>query len=518
MVSDPITGAADLDAAHSRGACGANLVALAALAGLGAALLSTDRWFSYADDEIVILDVATDLAKVLGIFSGAGIHEHPPLYDLLIHSWIDWTGGEVPWVRAPAILFFLGGIWLCAVGARKIAGARAFLATVAVGALWPFGFHYGRLAGWFSLSFLMVAWVTVAYLALLKSPGLAHWLHVLVAAVTLVYTSYFGWAVLACLGAHLAAQREIPRRTRATVIIATISVTLAAFAPLLPAFWSRLAAGVGPRASLASAAANALFTYFSLFPSESIAPWYWALSIPAAALIAFLTWRLATLRGTGRSLFLCFTVLLVAMALLGVLFTKRVLLITPWLIIPLGLVTGESVARRRLLPSSALAAVFAVGWIGILDRSHYSSQRFVEPWRAVASDAVKLLEEGGLVIGDNYSFLFELTQALRMPASRERWQYRGLVGYEVHHPRVFRSRAWLEAGEPLAARVLVVKGQSEPGDLAAIGECHRALSLRCRLDSMHRLVPDTGYGLKARLFPSFHQIPWRVEIREYACE
>lgn len=510
-------GVRDLDGKEEASA--SRLVAVGLLLGLGAALLLTDRWFSYVDDEIVVLDVATDLSRVLQIFSGVGIHEHPPLYDLLIHFWLRWAGGATPWVRLPAVVSYLFGIWLCAAAARQIGGPRAFITTVALGTFWPFGFHHGRLAGWFSFSFLMVAWVTVAYLRLRQAPRLSHWVHLQVAGIALLYTNYFGWALLACLALDLASLRELPGRTRVALIGGTIAVTAVAFMPLLPAFVHRLGDGVGPPSSPVGVAANAIFTYFSMFTSESVAPWFWPLSLPAACLVTFLTWALVSRAGTGRRLFLFFVVLVGTMALLGVLITKRSLLISPWFIVATGAAVATPMGGRwRWWPAGALAGVFVIGWAGMVDRGHYSSHRFVEPWRAVATGSVDAMRGGALVIADNYSFLFELTQALRVPKADGRWHFVGLVGLEVAHPQVFLPQAWLDAKEPTGPRVLLIKGQAEPSDLTTIGICQQALSRRCRLDGVRRLVPDRGYELKMKLFPAAHQLPWRVEIREYACD
>jgi len=69
--------------------------------------------------------------------------------------------------------------------------------------LWPYGFHFGRLTGWYSFTFLLVALLTLAYLRYVEYPSPGNWMPVVLRALALVYTNYYGWAVLGCLGLDL---------------------------------------------------------------------------------------------------------------------------------------------------------------------------------------------------------------------------------------------------------------------------------------------------------------------------
>jgi hypothetical protein len=69
--------------------------------------------------------------------------------------------------------------------------------------LWPHGFHFGCLAGWYSFTFLLVALLTLAHLRHVEHPSPRNWMPVVLCALALVYTNYYGWAVLCCLGLDL---------------------------------------------------------------------------------------------------------------------------------------------------------------------------------------------------------------------------------------------------------------------------------------------------------------------------
>ena len=84
-----------------------------------------------------------------------------------------------------------------------MAGERARIYTLMLLLLWPYGFHFARLAGWYSFTFLLVALLTLAYLRYVEHPSPRNWMPVVLCALALVYTNYYGWAVLGCLGLDL---------------------------------------------------------------------------------------------------------------------------------------------------------------------------------------------------------------------------------------------------------------------------------------------------------------------------
>jgi uncharacterized membrane protein len=122
---------------------------------LGAALLLTNPWFNAVDDEIAIIDKAAQpISTTIGLFlSGAGEHEHPPLWDLILHGWLRLTGGEIHMLRVLPVIFYLLGAWSLTKAAKQLAGTRSQIWVAVLIALWPYGFHFGRLAAWYSFSF-----------------------------------------------------------------------------------------------------------------------------------------------------------------------------------------------------------------------------------------------------------------------------------------------------------------------------------------------------------------------------
>ena len=87
-------------------------LSLVLLPALAASLIATNRWFTVIDDEAFIIDRAAKPARqTIQLFlSGVGEHQHPPLYDLILHGWLRLTNGNMHLLRLPRSLSLC---WAC---------------------------------------------------------------------------------------------------------------------------------------------------------------------------------------------------------------------------------------------------------------------------------------------------------------------------------------------------------------------------------------------------------------------
>ena len=173
------------------------LLDAAPLVALGVLLFTSDARFTFLDDEATILSSAAQplRAVIAGAFrSSPGAPPHPPLYDLLLHVWLTLTGGAPTLLRVPSFLFFLAGVWLLSRAALRIGGQLSGTSMIWLTALWPYGFHYARLATGYSFAFCLIAALTWAYLRHAAEPSLpAHGRLSASRQFCLMWTSYFGW-------------------------------------------------------------------------------------------------------------------------------------------------------------------------------------------------------------------------------------------------------------------------------------------------------------------------------------
>ncbi len=490
---------------------------------LGIGLIVTNNSVTFIDDESTIIGVAANpLRTTLGLlFAGAGRHEHPPLYDVILHFWLRWTGGNFDYLRIPSILFFLAGIFLLGRASRYFLGSSGGTAVVWLGVLWPFGFHFGRLAAWYSLSCVFVAGLTLCFLKFLGDQPFGRWAGFFLFCAGLVWTNYFGWAILGCLaidqGLRLRS-KELAASPKA--LAGTAALLCVSFLPLALAFRAELSRGITWHQGATAIVANAAFNVFSLFVSESVAPWYWWLSVPTGLAIllclGLVVWRLP--RPARRFLFYSASLILL-MALIGILRTKYLLTLAPWVLLPIGVAIETAKPRWANFGLAAtLLIIGAAGWYGIYSRRYYSAPRFIEPWQEVAGDAASKIRGGATVIADHPSFLLYLTYFLRVPNQTGEWRFEGLLPETVNHPQVFSPVGWLAAGHPASGKMILIRGGRDPGGNGPMDDVAHQLDQSCGSISSRLRMRDEGHKWKQRFFPQLGEPQWRIEIREYDCD
>jgi Dolichyl-phosphate-mannose-protein mannosyltransferase len=490
------------------------------LIALGTVLFLTNPAFTIIDDEAKIVSAAgLPLRQTLDTFRrGVNVHEHPPLYDILLHGWLRLTSGNFRLLRLPAILFYLLGVWLLARAANEIAGERAAWAALWMGALWPFGFHYGRIAAWYSFCYLIVAALTLLYLRLMKRPSAALWFAFLFLAVALIYTNYFGWAFLACLACDVLIRRRQDLLRAVGVVFISGLFLAVAYVPLWRSFADETSTRLGPVRSLTAGVLIGGFQLYNAFVSESVAPWFWALSVPALLCISVVL--LTTFFHAPwpvRRLLIYFLALLAVMTAIGIITSKRLLPEAAWLLLPTAV--AASVLPRgilRVLFFAGLGGILLVGWFGIVTRRYYSAPRFIEPWAQVSAEAAARSRANALVVGNNPSFFFYLAYSLQSAGRPGSGEILKDFSSPLSHAPVFHAGDWLAQGEPLREEVFLVRGAPGPLDEGPAWDAQTWLDTHCSLLVSQQLLPDPEYAFKARFFPE-GALPWRIQTRDYSC-
>lgn len=494
------------------------------LLGLGMVMMLTNRWFTFMDDEIAMLaDAVVPMQQTVNSFvNGLGLHRHPPLYDLVLAGWLHLSGGKLALLRVPATVFYLLGLWFVIQAAGLMGGAAASRAALCLGAIFPYGFHFGRVAGWYSFSFCTLALVTYAYLRIDDKPSWGRWLLLVFASVLAIYANYF---LLALIG-FLALDYWLTHRDESVKSLAaaggTLMVILLAFYPLLRPFLFRLAADQSILRPVYSLKATALFggyNLYTLFVSESVAPWFWYFSVPALLAIGVCVIFLVFYGPPpARRLFIGFLAAAFAMTFLNLINTKRLLFLSPWLLVPLAAMLAN-LPRPGLRKNAVLALAVAggIGWFGIFSRNYYAAPRLIEPWQPVAVEAASEVQKGAVVIGNNPSFFFYLTDALLSASGNASHAFAGNYPVCMKHPQLFNPDQWLEAGKVYGPTTLLVKGAADDTIWASTAATQRVLDQSCHLDSVQRELPDSGFAWKQRWFASAGQPAWRIEVRKYQC-
>jgi Dolichyl-phosphate-mannose-protein mannosyltransferase len=502
---------------------------------LASALFYTNRWITLTDDEASFLSAATqNLTSIFAAARSFASNAHPPLFELLLYLWLRITGGAFDALRGPAIICFVAGLWLLSRVARQLGGEESGNALVWLGALWPLGFHAGRLAQPSTFAFLLIAAVTWQYFRCIRSRILSHWIIFCILAVALLYTNDFGWALVILLGVdywwwipptEIDRPKDLPESTRPAgrrkieEILATAAVLAMGFAPRWPVFMRELHAHLTWPHFPRFLSLDAAYHFYLLFVGQSVAPWFWRFSVPAAiGILVLLVFVFAGTRGEGRR-FLVFSILLFALLLLaGTLQAKWLLLVGGWLLLPAAMALGSIEKWQWRVPMAlAMAAIAAIGWYGTLNRRYYADSQLLEPWASVADDAAQALRSGSGVIGNNEAFFFYLTYALKPAQPNTSWRFTGVLPKQIQYPSVWNAKQWVDGGHPEPSSVLWIRGSSPPDELAGINDAGEWLSRECGDRITRYLARDPAYNWKQRFVPHFSGPSWLIEIRQYFC-
>jgi hypothetical protein len=372
------------------------------------------------------------------------------------------------------------------------------------------------LAGWYSFTFLLISLLTLVYLKYVEHPSPGSWMPVVLCALALVYTNYFGWALMGLLGLDLLLRFGRDKRT--WLLLATGIFLMVASIPILRAFITELHTGaVTGRTS--SPVATGIYNLYCLFVSESVAPWFWMPGITAGLAIAcVLLLVFVYAKPEARRFFLYFAALLTVMTFLQIVTTRRMPIISPWLILSVGITLGTMTlpAARRLL-AGALIVVGAIGWYGIFSRKLYAAPHWTEPWDPVAREAAQVASNGGIVIGNNPSFFFYLTYFTPSTNPTTNGYFAGFLPVSLHASNIYTPQQWIDAGSPTSATVAVFDGLSFGVPGPSMDEVRAALSAPCEVAGEQDLVRDRGAKWKQEYQPTTGQRAWRIQVTSYDC-
>jgi hypothetical protein len=489
---------------------------------LGVALIASNRYFTVLDDEARTLASATQSARGLFVqlWSGVERNGYSPLYDIMLHFWLRLARDNFEGLRILPPLFFLLGLFLLARAARRLGGPASAVAVAWLGVLWPFGFHYGRLESGNALSFFLIASLTVAYLRYVEEQTSGRWAALFLAGSILLWTHYFGLAVLLCLGIDQWLRRRQGESSLPAARIAVLAVLwCAAMVPLFRALQHEFTAEMNLHYGVATILANAAFCVYTLFVSVSVAPWRWVLGVPAGLAVVACAVLVFLYAPRPARRFLSYGALLIAlMAIARILSPEQLMLVAPWVLLPAGVAIGANKSHwPRIVLLAALLIIGGIGWYGAYSRSYYDEQSFLEPWPQVADVAAGRIRQGATVISDKPAFFFYLTYALRESGSGLPWKMTGLFPDQVRHPQVKSAAEWMAAGHPIPATAVWVRGVTGPADARIMADAAHELDQACGARTSRLMMRDNGYDWKQRVFHEKGEMPWRIEVREYDC-
>lgn len=495
------------------------ILTVVVLAAAAAALIATNSRFTILDDESKIVAVAGHpaLPTIKLFLMGGEQHEHPPLSDVALHLWLIATNYSFSLLRVFANLFYLAGAFVLALAARQTAGERAYWVCLLLALLWPFSFQYGRITGWYTVSWFLIALLTWIYSTILKDGGSGAWTAFGIVSVLLIWTNYFGVAVLLLLLADLLLfHRQLASR-RICSLMVVVGVVVLSLLPLLLVALSDVTDHVTSMAShpsLKSSIATVAYPLFSAFASTAVAPWYWPLSVPvflAAAVLLVSVWR-----SPGRRWLVYWGLAMFLLALSGHLDVKRILFLLPWLFLAMAIADDGARWAKPALASCVILVL--VGWTGIVSGRHYSTTNLYEPWQKVANTVAADARSGATIISDNPPFFFYLNYRLGLEkeSGTATEAYLGQHVYRSHGYNVFFTQDVSQWTNPHGKVVLVI-GSATMDLVHNIELVDEQLRAGCAVIGENRATPDPSRMLKAKYSSDAPALAYRVDVVWFNC-
>ena len=493
------------------------LVALAAVA-----LIATNSRFTILDDESTIVAVAGHpLLPTLRLFlQGGSNNEHPPFSDMVLHLWLLATRFSLPLLRVFANLFYLAGSVFLALAAQRAGGKRAYWAALLLTLVWPFSFQYGRITGWYCFCWFLIALLTWIYLRILAGGGGGDWTAFGIIAAILVWSNYFGVAVLLLLLADLlVAHLELASR-RIRPLMAVIVAVAAIYLPLLKVTLQKAAEQAAPVAlhlALKNMVAQAGYALFSIFASSAVAPWYLPLSVPAFLATAVLL--ISIWRSAERRWLVYWVLAIVILGLSGYMNIKRMVFLLPWLFLAMALAAANENFQRAAPALTACVVLVVVGWAGILSGRHYSTTNLYEPWEQVARTVALDARNGAAILSENPPFFFYLNYQLGLEKDTQaaQWAYLGEHVYSSHGYKVLSPEELPQSSESWRGKVVLVNGSAPMKDVQAIEALDSQLRSRCAVLGEYRAAPDPAATLKRRFATDAAALTYRTDVVWFDC-
>jgi len=488
-----------------------------------ALMASTNTSFTMLDDESNSIAIAgRPVAHALQPFlSLDGYRElHPPETEIIWHLWLVATQYSFALLRLPANLFFIGAVLFTAKSAEKLAGSNAYWATLLVGFAWPFAFQYGRIAGWYTLSTLLLAIVTWIYLQILEDRAGWWWGLFAVASVIFVWLNYFGFVFLVLLAVDLVLFHRTLALRRLRPIAITILAVAASFLPLLRVAFADIgeyvtSSGAGSTVSHEIAAVG--YPAFAIFGSAAVAPWFLPLSLPVLVATAVLV--IAIIRNAARRWILYVTCAMLAMELARVYDIKRVLIFLPWIFLAIGLTVAGGSSRNRWLARGAVFVLVLAGWIGILSGNYYATTNLHEPWGKVAGVVAADARSGATIISETPPFFLYLDYQLGLQAMMQSADSSDLGEnmYRAHGYTILDPDEIGKSENSLRGKIVLVNGSGEFKEVEAMNALRSALGRRCSTLGEYRAAPDPALAWKQRFTRDVPVLAYRTDVTWFDC-
>ncbi len=196
---------------------------------------------------------------------------------------------------------------------------------------------------------------------------------------------------------------------------------------------------------------------------------------------------------------------------------KRLLFVSPWLLLSIALACSSTERRGALTATFAVGTIFSIGWLGIATGKHRATSNFYEPWAVVAAQTAGDARNGSVIISDSTPYFFYLNYALGLESVPWRGTYLGQDNYQrLASVSVFNENLDPHLAPSFPSVTLISGVDLEPA-MTKESAILAALVSSCHLLSEQHSIPDPALDYKRMIDPRAPLINYRVSVRRFDC-
>ena len=363
------------------------------------------------------------LGEIIELMS-LNFHEDPPLHNVLLHCWIP-VAGFSPWLlRLQSVIFWVLGLVGIFVAGRRLGGERIGWCSLIAASLMPYHWLFPAAVRWYSFFACVTVWNFVCFLSLREQAengvdGPARWRTLLPAGAgyaltgaAMWYTNYIAPGIFFChLVICLAWSRQ--RVLLAGRLAGCWVVITFLYLPWLPTFLRQLFISTKTFSGRTPLLVKVPFSLYVTWAGELSTPFAWWISIPAAVAAVAAAGLILIRFRLCRLPLVIFSIMVLALCVSGTIGVKRMLIVSPFLAMCLGLSLAgrpDRAARwwARLRWTFAVCATIALtgSLVNMVRHEGWSTYRWFDPVEPVLQTLKSRQPRALLLTNSNVVFFY----------------------------------------------------------------------------------------------------------------
>ena len=174
---------------------------------------------------------------------------HPPLYHVILKSWMLLFGTSEISVRAPSIVFGVVTVYITYLIGKKLFEQKTALIATTLIATAPLHIYYSQEARMYSLAAMIASFSVYFFISIIKKDSLIFWVGFIISTVLMLYSDYMPYLLIPIYIIYLFLNRKnISKHTTRAFIPAFVAVAII-ISPWLFVFQKQLNVGLSAAAA-----------------------------------------------------------------------------------------------------------------------------------------------------------------------------------------------------------------------------------------------------------------------------